>query len=732
MSEATNYPPGTAAANPGASESLERLARDFGGQVRVGLFVLAFLFAIYPTYYFAKNGIGKAPTPAKADEKEKQTPVVPTPPVTDEAPIVIPLRVEWLTLLSVVALAVALVNLLYNPAKVSPGEKLRLVLVLLGGLLGICTAAYGFLLPFTEYSSVFGGGFTEWRKNPGAIFWTVLPFLGGLMVAFFSLLLTSGLERSSATARRVLYGYNAVLAGVLLLFICLLLNVLPYSGVWPFNVLSKTADWTSTGLYSLSQATKERLATLNEPVKVYVILPGIDQINSEVETLMHNLREQTNQISWESLSPQGNLKKVDDLASKYQLTDPMGLLVVYGKEGQQTHEFIPRKDLYEDTSTQDSPRFAFKGEGAFTKALTYLSEGKTKSVVYFTQGNGELEFGDRSTTRPDVGMGEVVDRLGKGNYDVKSLTFDAAKPKVPDDADIVVVARPKTEMPAAVVNALRAFAAGDGKKKGKLFILMDVVPMRDGKMARTGLEPLLAEYGVQVGDDRLIAVANRNPLDLSTITNPRGNNPIARAFYPQGGFGVVPFRFTDARSVTPLPANPNAPSKSNAETLMLAPPNQYIVAEPNLAADPDVVAGQLRELAQQNEDKFVEKILRQAPSVAVTVSDNKNVPPQIPGHDFMKGGEAKPLMVVFGDASWISNTAIASRNGADNYDLFVSCVNWLRERPDIGVQAVDDKTRAQYRLPENISATRLLIMPVMLLLVTVMCLGTGIWIVRRR
>ena len=98
----------------------------------------------------------------------------------------------------------------------------------------------------------------------------------------------------------------------------------------------------------------------------------------------------------------------------------------------------------------------------------------------------------------------------------------------------------------------------------------------------------------------------------------------------------------------------------------------------------------------------------------------------------MKSGEPKPLMVVFGDATWISNSAVAARSGADNYDLFVSCVNWLRERPDIGVQPVDDKTRSLYRLPENLSVTRLLIMPVMLLLMTVMCVGTGIWIVRRR
>jgi hypothetical protein len=292
----------------------------------------------------------------------------------------------------------------------------------------------------------------------------------------------------------------------------------------------------------------------------------------------------------------------------------------------------------------------------------------------------------------------------------------------------VVIARPKTELPAPVVGALRNFAAGEGKKKGKLFILLDVVATRDGKMAPTGLESLLAEYGVQAGNERLIAVRGRNPLNLLAFTAPPpSTNPIARAFFPEGAFSPVIFRLNDVRTVTALPPNPNAPGKYTAETLLLAPPDQYLVPEADLNADPEAIAGRLAE----NQEQLVAKLLRKAPSVAVTVSETKNAAPPIPGHDFMKG-EALPRMVVVGDASWISNLAMAGRTGSDNYDLFASCVNWLRERPDVGAQAVADKTRAEYRLPENVAGTRLLIMPVLLILLTVICLGTGVWLVRRR
>lgn len=702
MTEPTNSPrPGDPlAATP---RQLDRMAASYGGQIRLGLFVLAACFAAYPAYAFVRFR-GDAP-----------------------------LSAWWLTVLALVTLAVAVLNVAYSPGsptggRMSAGEKLRVVLVLLGGLIGVCTAAYGFLLPFTEYQSVFAGGFDEWRKNRGAIGMTLLPFFGGLILAFLSLMLTSGMERSSATARRLLYGYNAVLSGLLLLFILLLVNVLPYSGVWPFKALAQTSDWTSTGLYSLSQATKERLAKLDQPVKIYVILSSQDGLGNEVDTMLQSLREHTNRITVETLSPDINFKEVDALVAKYQLTDPRGLLVVYGTDPNTSFEFIPRKDLYTDTSTEDTRRFVFKGESAFTKALTYLSEGKTKPVVYFTQGHGELDFNDRDAQRPDKGIGLVADKLGQASYEPKALTFEVEKPKVPDDADIVVIARPRTEFSADTVAALRTFATGGGKKKGKLVILLDVVATRDGKMAQTGLEPFLAEFGVQVGNDRLLAMRNRNPLELIAVTNPKGNNPIARAFFPEDSIQPVVFSVTDARTVSPAPQNPGAPARYTAEMLLFAVPDLLIVPEANLNADPQTVAADLR----KNTAQLRERLLQTPQSLAVTVSETKSAAPPIPGHEFMGGGESQPRMVVFGDASWVSNSEIASRVGQNNYDLFASCVNWLRERPDVGAQAVADKTRAEFRLPPDVGGMRLLLLPVTLILLTVVCLGTGVWIVRRR
>jgi hypothetical protein len=683
------------------SRRLEETAARHGSQIALGLFVLAVLLAIYPVYYLTRHGFEAVP-PA----------------------------FWWLAVLSADALAVAVINVVYSPrGRMSPGEKLRFIIVLLGGLIGICTAIFGLALPLSEYRDVFSGGFAEWRKNPAALAWTALPLFGGLILTFVSLLLTAGLERSSALARRVLYGYNAVLSGLLLLFIFLLLNVLPYSGVWPFRALAQTADWTTSGLYTLSQATKERLASINRPVKVYVLLTGMDPFNNDVETMLQNCREINSRISWETLSRDLNRKKVGELVDRYQLADPTGLIVVYGTEPNDTFQFIPRRDLGTDMSTEDTVRYAFKGEGALLNALTFLSEGKTKAVVYFTQGHGELDINERGTDRPDVGAAQAMDSLGKVSYEVKPLTFDIESPKVPDDAAVVIIARPRMKFGAKEIDALRAYMNGDGKKKGKLFLLFDVIAQQDGTMLQTGLESFVGGYDVAVGNDRILRADPdvQDPSDVIVFANPRSSNTIARAFTTESG-RMMAFVFNDVRPVRPAaPPEAGAPNPYTAQELFITfPVNQYLWIEPDLRTSPEVLAAALRKSREQ----VTKKILRSPVSVAVAVSEGAGAAPQIPGHDFMR--ESQPRMLVFGDSTWVANRDMEGKDGQSNRELFVSCVNWLRGRPDIGTQPVEAKTRAEFRLPEHTGYARLLFLPVALILLTVVCMGMGVWVVRRR
>jgi hypothetical protein len=125
------------------------------------------------------------------------------------------------------------------------------------------------------------------------------------------------------------------------------------------------------------------------------------------------------------------------------------------------------------------------------------------------------------------------------------------------------------------------------------------------------------------------------------------------------------------------------------------------------------------------------KLITKPLSIAVAVTQPK-MPENFDDPHARLQQKQEPLLVVFGDAGWVSNREIAATN-RPNFDLFVSLVSWLRERPEIGKKAADAKERPYFNLnvtPEGI--VRLQWLPGFLICLTIVGLGGGIWIVRRR
>jgi hypothetical protein len=621
-------------------------------------------------------------------------------------------------------------------------DRLRItVLVVLGGV-GLMTALLGLLLPFstppaslTNYQDIFGGGVKAWRQRENA--WPLVrlaaALIGGLVLMFLGLIQARTFERTRPNLRRLLYGYNAIFSSVLLVLIIGLLNLLPYSGVRPFSYANESIDWTRAGIHSLHPATKNLLSEMKEPAKVYLLGSSSDRVMFEMKTLLEKCQAIDPQLTWAQLSRDRNRSAVAELMEKYQIPESEGVLVVYGTAPNEVTDFIKSSDLFETNMADETGRrFVFKGENALLNSLTFLSAGKTKATVYFTQGNGELAFGERRADRIDVGMGALIDELNRANYAPRELNVTADTDKIPEDADIVVVARPREEVPAKFLTALRDYLNGTSrkdKKKGKLVVLFDVV-QRGGKgaMVRTGLEALVAEHGVRVGDNELLDPSNRRePLALTALTNGRGKNPVARAFANETE-GATPFIIYKARTVEPSKANPpGAPAAETAETLLMTYPIHRILVETDLDASPRAL---IEELLRSGPEKINEKLSRAPLSLAVTVSEGKTAAPPIPGHDFM-AKEGQPRMVVFGDATWISNSLL--QQGAPfHFNLFTSCLSWLVERSDIGTR-VPATQHDVYRLkaPPG-SSLRLLLLPGFLMMLGVLALGVGVWVVRRR
>lgn len=715
--------------NPTAPGPLLRLLLQNAVGLRLGLFVLAGLLAAMPIYLLIRQGSAAVTHPVWL----------------------------WGAATSLSALAVAVVHL--SGAGLSEevrAGRLRLELMLLGGLLGLATALLGFVLPFTVYSDKLAAGLESWRANWQAVLWPGVAVLGGLVLMFVSLQLGRGMERQNQHVRRLIYGYNAVLTGVLLLAVLALPNVLAYAE--PFTrFFGRPFDWTQTGVNAVSDKMRNLLASTREPIKVYALLPRNNPITIDTQTLLDNCRSLSPRLTWEQVNPQAaeNMGRVRELMEKYSISDPLGLLIVVGTEGEKTRPaftFVKYRDLFEQDT---NPRrgggglsYAFVGENALFNGVVSLIEGKM--VIYFTTGHGELTLDDNADKMPpnrprQAGSlsrlkAKLTERKG---VEVKALPLDRSTKKVPDDASVVVIARPTEEFGKTEVSVLRDYlartrvtrkgkdAAGEEKDEesvtaGRLMVLVEPVVQKEGATAtlvRTGLEALLAEHGVQLGANRVLTLSNPNPLEVLCWTTSNSSNPIAKAFHPSPETRTV-FMLSNVRTVEPLPES----GGKAVDRILEAPPNYGVWAEKNVGAEPDVLAEALHE----DRERALKTLSRTPLSVGVAVSDS-GAAPGAP-RDAAHAGLLKdtPKLVVFGSANWIGDEALAGARGALRVDLFNSSVSWLREQSAIG-KTIEGKKRKEYDLnvPQQ-DAGRLTYLPLGLLVLSVIGLGTGVWVVRRR
>jgi hypothetical protein len=707
---------------------------------------------------------------------------------------------------ALVALLAAVWQLGREPGQLSDLDATRALIVTVGGLWGLFISLTA-LAQAWHWRTVFLGGVEKWQGPDRWQIWAcVAGLLVGLALSFVSLLLARTEVRANAILRRLLYGFNAVLTGMLLLAILLgaqlMLYVLQERGTIP-----TVYDCTQSNIYTLSTRTQNLLEKLDRPVTVYVIWPAQDGMLREVRTLLDNCRAHSDQLKVQYISPED--PAVYELRKRYQFSDRVGLLVVYGAGDSSFYDFIPSGDLFAQDRRQNprdpKGKFLFKGETALLSRLSALTEDKPpsdhvvellkkpgmvyalfptndplaprvrtlldtsrsandklrvtclspdrnagqvedlrkrygfkertgvlfvagsgpndahefippnqlfqKMVLYFTQGNGELDLDEGDPSQPDRGIDALKRRLEAGNFEVRGLRFSqnpeakssdphtVLSQRVPEGAVAVVIARPRTPLPPHAVTALREYLkpTAKDKPKGKLIVLLDVVATPDGtRMERTGLEDVLSEFGVVVGSAEVLSFTEQ-PQFVRVFPNDRSANPITPLF--PGGLPIYKLRQLDIRE----------PPPQNFHVDFLA----------GIRAGDAWLETDLRtmNLAQAGGKRTVKPV-----PVAIAVSEF--VPDQ------QGGATTEPRLVVFGDATFVSDHALNSSLGDLDFGLFFSSVSWLRGRGgDIGIAP---KEREFFVLPPNTSPSQLIWLPTLLMLAGIVGLGAGVWVIRRR
>jgi ABC-type uncharacterized transport system involved in gliding motility auxiliary subunit len=465
-------------------------------------------------------------------------------------------------------------------------------------------------------------------------------FLGlGVVLLLLSLVLNAREARTAMGTRTARYGAGAALMVLLALGIVVAANAI--------SVRHNTRwDLTENKRNSVSPQTIQVLRTLKSPVSAIAFYRSDTPGKKTAEDLLAQYKTYSGgKFEWRL----EDTDKAPALARQYGVESYGTVVLEGGPAGQLRTEKVLDAD-----------------EEKLTNGIVKVTRAG-KRVVYIVKGHGEREIGSADRG----GFSQAKEQMEKANYEVKEL-FLARDPKIPDDAAIVMIPGPKTDLFPQELAAIDAYVA----RAGKVFFM--AVPFQ-----ATPTTKYLSKYGITVDDDVVIEL-----------------NPIGQVF------GVGP--------LVPVVGqyDPHPITKDMGGVMTLFPLTRSV--EPAKALPKGVQASPLAQTSRQSwgeTDKNVFQTGKATPDpgektgplpVAVVATVDAEPPAKAEGGEAPTKKAAKARIVVVGTADFASNQFLGAQG---NRDFFLNVVSWLAEEEDlISIRAKDPKqnpvvlTSAQSRL----------------------------------
>jgi ABC-type uncharacterized transport system involved in gliding motility auxiliary subunit len=436
------------------------------------------------------------------------------------------------------------------------------------------------------------------------------------------------------------YGANAIFYSLMVLLVVAAVNLLAARH-------NRRFDLTEGELYSLSPQTVKILEALDQDVTV---------------------------IGFYSSQFSGGRQLAEDLLEEYgyhsdrinvRLLDPRrspGEVRAYGVETDGT--IIVSAATGEARVTEATEEAL---TNAFIKAIA-----RTKKVICTTTGHGEKGIEDDG---PD-GFGRAADALRMENFEVREIRLLEGSQAI-NGCDSVIVPGPTHSMVTTEAEALESFLEGGGR----------VLVMREPRAA-SGLEPLLEQYGLKVGDDFIV--------DVNPVGRLLGGSPAAPVVYDYGDHEIT-------RELEGL-----ATIYPTAVSVRTVTPEDPGIRTYSLAQTSEQSWGEMGELT--DEVGFDEGTDRMGPlslaaaAVRTLDDESQDVPSRDPGGEETAAGdeeegetvERQSRIVCFGDSDYAGNGAFLL---AGNRDLFLNTIAWLNQRSDL------ISIRPKERVPEPIVLT---------------------------
>jgi ABC-type uncharacterized transport system involved in gliding motility auxiliary subunit len=298
----------------------------------------------------------------------------------------------------------------------------------------------------------------------GWVGWMWVPLGAATGLFLFAVIRDWRLMLEFFTLRTTKHGLNM---GVLILTMVVFLVAVNFLAV----TKDKTWDFTAEGLNSLSEQSvmaAKNLKADTDFLFLYRKGQGDENIRKQVSELVGRYTE---------ASPRAHLKVYNvlerpDLAQKYEYSSgPYAFFVVQAAA---------------DGKAERHAKIELPTEEEITRTLISFGREK-KKTVYFVSGHGEQDF--KKTGLDSISQFKTD---LENSYELKSLEL-SKDPKVPLDADVVIIAGPRQAYLPSEVEALREFA----KRGGHMFIALD-------PDAAHGLASLTKTFGIEYQNNFLL------------------------------------------------------------------------------------------------------------------------------------------------------------------------------------------------------------------------------------
>ena len=402
---------------------------------------------------------------------------------------------------------------------------------------------------------------------------------------------------------------TATITLVLVVAIVVFATLIAYRIPWAF-------DMTAGKIFTLADQSRQVLAGLSDPVEIFAIYPR-DGADPVVTSLLSE---------YAKASPMVDVKYIDAEREPSKLAaENLGVsAVTNGTIIVRSADKI--KSVFAADMFQSTPEGnVFWGERELTGALRYVTAASMPKV-YFLEGHGEASTSSE--------LSKAQDALELAVYDVQPLSLMKAG-RVPEDAAMVIVPSPRSDLSESEYKALEDYLANGGKA---MFL---VGPMNTTEMVLGNFNKLLNQFGIDIANNLVVEEDQYSHLS---------NNKLY--LIPGYAYHTITRALAEAKRYMMLPI---------AQGLMIKDVDpEKITQEPLLASSP-------------------KSWMRTDPTIKSETQTGQDVAGPIPlGYAVTRQGKdaatGDSRIVAVGNATFIHNEDLDT--GA-NRDFFLSGVRWL-------------------------------------------------------